>query len=164
MKPTGIKQLQTLGEDHICWDVLHIMSHRYIFPTMPPIHSHAVAFHVLLRCIRIVSAVGWKYSLRIRKYGRSGMLIFNSTPSKIRVCNNMPFSCIYSYFYLNRWCGNASNETFHYQDNSNHLINALWNERFVLHWASYHIRKIAGCACAGNAGNVFPATDFKGNR
>ena len=26
------------------------------------------------------------------------------------------------------------------------------------------IRKIAGCACAGNAGNVFPATDFKGNQ
>ena len=25
-------------------------------------------------------------------------------------------------------------------------------------WASYQIRKIAGCACAGNAGNVFPAT------
>ena len=23
--------------------------------------------------------------------------------------------------------------------------------------------KIVGCACAGNAGNVFPATDFKGN-
>ena len=27
-------------------------------------------------------------------------------------------------------------------------------------WASYQIRKIAGCACAGNAGNVFPATRF----
>ena len=26
------------------------------------------------------------------------------------------------------------------------------------------IRKIVGCACAGNAGNVFPATDFKGKR
>ena len=25
-------------------------------------------------------------------------------------------------------------------------------------WASCHIRKIVGCACAGNAGNVFPAT------
>ena len=25
-------------------------------------------------------------------------------------------------------------------------------------WASYQIRKIAVCACAGNAGNVFPAT------
>ena len=25
-------------------------------------------------------------------------------------------------------------------------------------WASYKICKIAGCACAGNAGKVFPAT------
>ena len=25
-------------------------------------------------------------------------------------------------------------------------------------WASYQIRKIEGCACAGNAGNIFPAT------
>ena len=31
-------------------------------------------------------------------------------------------------------------------------------------WASYQIREIVGCACARNAGNVFPATDFKGNR
>ena len=31
-------------------------------------------------------------------------------------------------------------------------------------WASYQIRKIAGCACAGNAGNVSPSTDFKRNR
>ena len=30
-------------------------------------------------------------------------------------------------------------------------------------WASYQIRKFAGCACARNAGNVFPATKFKGN-
>ena len=28
---------------------------------------------------------------------------------------------------------------------------------------SHQIHKIAGCACAGNAGSVFPATDFKGN-
>ena len=27
-------------------------------------------------------------------------------------------------------------------------------------WAIYHIRKIVGYACAGNAGNVFPATDL----
>ena len=26
----------------------------------------------------------------------------------------------------------------------------------MISWASYQIRKIAGCACAGNAGNVFP--------
>ena len=31
-------------------------------------------------------------------------------------------------------------------------------------WASYQICNIEGCACAGNAGNVFPATDFKWNR
>ena len=35
---------------------------------------------------------------------------------------------------------------------------------FIPQWASYQIRKILGCACAGNAGNIFPATDFKGNR
>ena len=28
-------------------------------------------------------------------------------------------------------------------------------------WTSYQIRKIAGCACAGNARIVFPATGFK---
>ena len=31
-------------------------------------------------------------------------------------------------------------------------------------WASSQIRKIAGCACAWNAGNVFLAIAFKGNR
>ena len=30
-----------------------------------------------------------------------------------------------------------------------------------LPWASYQMRKIAGCACVGIAGNVFPATDFE---
>ena len=28
-------------------------------------------------------------------------------------------------------------------------------------WASYQIRKIAGCACAGNAGNVLPRRRFQ---
>ena len=28
-------------------------------------------------------------------------------------------------------------------------------------WASYQIRKIASCACAGNAGNVFPRRRFQ---
>ena len=31
-------------------------------------------------------------------------------------------------------------------------------------WDSCQICTLAGCACAGNAGNVFPATNFKGNR
>ena len=33
----------------------------------------------------------------------------------------------------------------------------------VMTWASCQIRKSVGCACAENAENVFPATDFKGN-
>ena len=31
----------------------------------------------------------------------------------------------------------------------------------VLSWASYQIREIAVCACAGNAGNVFPHRRFR---
>ena len=30
-------------------------------------------------------------------------------------------------------------------------------------WASYQIRNIAGCACAGNTGKDFPATNFNRN-
>ena len=39
----------------------------------------------------------------------------------------------------------------------------LWTERKAPR-ASYQLRKIAGCICAGNSGNVFTATDFNGNR
>ena len=37
----------------------------------------------------------------------------------------------------------------------------IWMLKMLsLQWASYQIRKIAGCACAGNAGNVFPCRRF----
>ena len=39
-----------------------------------------------------------------------------------------------------------------------------WIHHMPIQWASYQIRKNAGCACAENAENVFPITDFKGNR
>ena len=35
-----------------------------------------------------------------------------------------------------------------------------YHQKFAV-WASYQIRKIAGCACAGNAGNVSPRRRFK---
>ena len=45
-----------------------------------------------------------------------------------------------------------------------HMASLVHNELSeILTWASYQIGKIAGCACAGNVGNVFPANDFKGN-
>ena len=37
------------------------------------------------------------------------------------------------------------------------VLTMYFTDYYVL-WASYQIRKIAGCACAGNAGNVFPTT------
>ena len=43
------------------------------------------------------------------------------------------------------------------------LIMVRW-ETGLKSWVCYQIHKIAGCKWAGNAGNVFPATDFKGNR
>ena len=36
----------------------------------------------------------------------------------------------------------------------------LSDTSFCHQWTSYQIRKIAGCACAGNAGNVFPRPRF----
>ena len=50
-----------------------------------------------------------------------------------------------------------------------HWLSALFyaqsalNDDEIFPWASYQIRKIAGWACAGNAGNIFPTTYFKGN-
>ena len=37
----------------------------------------------------------------------------------------------------------------------------VWCRSTLVQWASYQIRKIAGCACAGNAGNVFPRRRFQ---
>ena len=50
------------------------------------------------------------------------------------------------YFELTSWC--LSLKRMHLTPGS-------------LPWASYQIRKIAGCACAGNAGNVFPRRRFQ---
>ena len=38
------------------------------------------------------------------------------------------------------------------------ILSLLWVSDGYLTWASCQIRKITGCACAGNAENVFPAT------
>ena len=44
-----------------------------------------------------------------------------------------------------------------------------WLKKFLTYSIHYHIcdkccGTFVGCACAGNAGNPFPATNFKGNR
>ena len=42
-----------------------------------------------------------------------------------------------------------------------HHVSKLQTFLGISRLASYQIRKIVGCACARNAGNVFPATDLK---
>ena len=42
-----------------------------------------------------------------------------------------------------------------------HLCVSIHGHPCFWQWASYQIRKIAGCACAGNAGNVFPRRRFQ---
>ena len=58
--------------------------------------------------------------------------------------------------------------SFRYTCDSTSLLQVCdlqWNWYvFFLLWASYQIRKIGGCACAGNAGNDFPATVGKRSR
>ena len=39
-----------------------------------------------------------------------------------------------------------------------HYWTILVGRDLMVPWASYQTRKIVGCACTGNAGNVFPAT------
>ena len=41
----------------------------------------------------------------------------------------------------------------------NCVFNSLWPSDAI--WASYQIRKIAVCACTGNAGNIFPHRRFR---
>ena len=39
-----------------------------------------------------------------------------------------------------------------------YVLDSSFRPQYLRAWASYQIRKIAGSACAGNAGNVFPTT------
>ena len=45
--------------------------------------------------------------------------------------------------------------------NRQHIMIQLTTLSQLCLWTSYQIRKIAGCACAGNAGNVFPRRRFQ---
>ena len=40
-------------------------------------------------------------------------------------------------------------------------MTVITEDVWQVQWASYQIRKIAGCACAGNAGNVSPRRRFQ---
>ena len=54
------------------------------------------------------------------------------------------------------WTGSKLAMTGHQNSSKGQWVKGLYSS-----WASYQIRKIAGCACAGNAGNGFPRRRFQ---
>ena len=67
---------------------------------------------------------------------------------------------------IGQWWQGMTRKHFPLRAHSMGILPSLVDSRHkgLVTLASYQIRKIAGSTCAGNAGNVFPTTDFKGNR
>ena len=57
-----------------------------------------------------------------------------------------------SILFTNAWCACV---TIYGSGGSNVFVRCS-DIMMIIQWASYQISKIASCACAGNAGNVFP--------
>ena len=68
----------------------------------------------------------------------------------------MWISCICKYHWsVFRW---INSKGFGTDETTSHFQTPKFIHFSYASWASYHIRKLAGRACAGNAGNVFPIT------
>ena len=95
---------------------------------------------------------------------------------------NKPKWVDYHNQWLFMWTGSVPYHVMHYLQNSHqglllltevsvtsieirawimNYINVKQRDVITRPWASYQIRKIAGCACARNAGNVFPHCRFQ---
>ena len=61
--------------------------------------------------------------------------------------------------WYGNWRGNIMIRLARDVNLADYMVNVLADPQAP--WASYQIRKIAGCACAGNAGNVFPRRRFQ---
>ena len=73
----------------------------------------------------------------------------------------LPQGSAIAFKHLVRWL-KQMNSVFY--ANSTDIADRYRNCQFMyVQWTSYQIREIVGCACAGNTGNVFLATDIKGN-
>ena len=67
-----------------------------------------------------------------------------------------------SFILINQWHGgwrpgDSRIQGIIHQGNGP-VITGFWCQNDLCIWASCQIRAFVGCACAGNAGNVFPAT------
>ena len=119
----------------------------------------------------------WAWSLIILKLSTKILCRWNSIQSTLSRRWDMLFDTRYKHFSeflglrdLQRLWPMCYAITYPWPNTSYSLFitGALWCLLFYRHlyrisipWASYQIRKIAGCACAGNAGNVFPRRRFQ---
>ena len=90
----------------------------------------------------------------------------------ISLMNHGSFPCLLHWFIKQRWYFRRNKFVFMrildgcyalQQTKRPLLLTGIINKTNVGigGWTYYQIRKFAGCACAGNAGNVFLTTDFK---
>ena len=78
------------------------------------------------------------------------------------ICMCWLFVNLYSYIKIRRKC--LRFHSYNYRECDIYsLTHFLWGMFYMYQcpWTSYQIRKITGCACAGNAGNVFPRRWFQ---
>ena len=83
----------------------------------------------------------------------------------MEVLSNIIIGMIYREWWINLWLQNKVIgrcmvslflKGFWLRFGYESVISVVVWDVITLPWVSYQIRKIAGCACAGNAGHVFP--------
>ena len=108
--------------------------------------GHNVSCHRILNSVNMSQGVGFSYASKFRKMAR-----IDTTYDPMNICDRGRQASL-------RKSLGKTDRIFVYilflMADALECVNA-WA------WASYQIRKIAGCACAGNAGNVFPRRRFQ---
>ena len=108
------------------------------YRTQPPAWSRV---HITRKCMK----QKWNYFFKQYSYVSN---------REVQIWNNRIW-CVYRRHWFSKTTGVLTNP----------LLLAEYSGRSrSIPWASYQIHKMAGCACAGNAGNVFPTTVGWGSR
>ena len=114
--------------------------------------SHFYAFQCNIKC-----SIGQKQSITIYRISEWQSCIAERVSTIV-------LTVAYIHFYLklyiqNTWTIPVLSQSCENERLCGGLVRP--STQRLTKWASYQIRKIAGCACAGNAGNVFPRRRFQ---
>ena len=122
-----------------------------------PLYINKLTFnHILLFLLSILTTFQRKH---YAKFSNS-MNMVKSKPQTVKLClTNQRVGILQRPVLLNQPIDHKWTPSFKLALSV--YISCLTLHRSLSLWASYQIRKIAGCACAGNAGNVFPRRRFQ---